>query len=754
MLKKCIYSLALLAGFCNAGDFYDVQGNYLNRDLGVPAGYTPASALTEYQKEIVTAAYGITVPGEFTLGDWKTRNAFDTEKNLNAEYYNSADLGLGRNMNCWPQPGLEGARGTGAMACYVSNHGKIGAGHEAAYQGLNCNTREDQEKTNKAFCDAIANTPDDFSKEFATVAMEYWPNDPLNKVRFFVFGSNSAIDKEDGKLVTDLKIALDNGLGHAQPGLCLSCHGGKVTVGTKVVNNKTVSTISIKDAHFLPFDTFSFEFETPEKRLAATPIFDKMNKLVHAAETSAFPAASSTVQNQQIVNFLKGSYKPKIEDANAKMVDTYTPSAFNGNDKDRSLYHTVVKPYCRGCHLASSFELKVDTVGTVCNPNDEMPHAEVTNANLLRHMEFVAYDMDRYANNTNCYTMPHLIDFQHAVPPFTFSARTKANSKINGSGYSTVLAGQDINVSLDGTTPPSSIAAHNTVEGINNHKKALRPPPHESSMFALKKSDQLNSPNITGVSFLALRDGNHGEFFDVGSTLILTNLIGDPGASLSEKSSSLFTKYTADIESVSTFKEVTILNETSVINPNAGVSQITSNWDIDDILVTYAGKQPGAVYQDFESGSFVQGISQISTFESLPGCTSDSSQRFMRVGNLIKPNSDAGRYAYHTPPQLCFGDRFTVVPENFFPPTSKVRKEITFDFVISKKIRLFGVQDINPIVQARINGTLVETPDAFHGRATSNIGARMSFLVLEDSGIDGKPIHGFAIDNIRVITEE
>jgi hypothetical protein len=740
MLKKCIYSLALLAGFCNAGDFYDVQGNYLNRDLGVNDQYDPATTLKNYQIAVVQNVYGKT-PAEFTIADWKTENKFPTDGSLlNAEYYNSADLGLGRNMNCWPQPGLKGARGKDAMACYVSNHGKIGAGHEAAFQGLNCNTAQDK----------IANTPNDFSKEFATVAMEYWPEAPKNKVRFFVFGAEA----DGGKLVTSLNIALDNGLGHEQPGLCLSCHGGEI----KTANS--ANTIDIQGAHFLPFDTFSFEFETPEKRLAATPIFDEMNKLVHAAEKATYEA--DVAENQQIFKFLTGSYTPNIEDANAKMVDTYTPPEFDPEKtekitvNDKNLYHTVAKHYCRGCHLASSHILSPsDVKDTVCNPESDMPHAEVTHANLLRHMEFVADDMDRHFQIKTCYTMPHLIDFQHAIPPFSFSAIEKG--KIVPSRYSMVLAGQDINTKLngelinEGDPVTATIDAHKPGIGINNHKRAFRFEPYYGSAVAFRKSDQPNSPAITKLSLLTLHDKNQGGLSSDGERLIAGSSIGIPGANLEGKSSALFEQYLFD-RSTRNESQI-VLNPVSRVSSSLPASQVIGNWDIDDILVTYQDQQTGATYQDFENS--IMPITRQFPVTSLADCTSDSFQRFLRVGNLIKPDSDTGRYTYHTPPQLCVGDYFVMSPTFLLPVKNVPLKEFSFDFVISKKIRVGGPY-LDPILNARLNGTLVETADAFHGRvtvlnATSSATLVMNFRVLEDSGINGKPIHGVAIDNIRAI---
>jgi hypothetical protein len=733
MFKKLSLGFILLASMYAHADIHNVQGKFLQRDLGSPNqdNYNAQTALNNYLKAIVTDTYSGETPQTFTIVDWRAVNQFNSNNVLNAEYFNSADLGLGRDMHCVAQPQLEAQRGVGAMACYVSNHGKIGGDTKSAFAGLN--------------------NPAD--PEFATVAMEFWPSSARNKVRFFVFGSeldangDGALD--GGRLVTGLNIVLDNGLGHEQPGLCLACHGGELK------NTGSSSTIDIQGGHFLPFDTFSFEYETPEKRIAAQPKFDAMNKLVHRAEKSAYSGSSPA--NRQIYQYLEGSYTPSITSLNATFVDTFTPSQFSANSNNINLYHSVVKQYCRGCHLSSSTELAPASVLLACDANYDMPHAEVTAANFRRHMEFVAHDIDRFASSSACYTMPHLVDFQHEVP--TNSLNFEGLNMFQGlsAELSSALSGGDL-YSLD-KSETLSVVTSDPVVGVNNRRSVLKGGLLDvrQAFMLTKASNPAKAPNINNVSLLMhKRDDKMGVLLvgNAGSSApLFIEFIDDRTTTANPGTNDSFVRYEKSLAGMGV-KRLEVIYTPQSIDRFAAAFQIPGTVEFDDIQITYDAKTPNAQYADFES-IFTNPPSNAAMVEHLPSCSLTSNVTGS-LGNLIKPGGDSGRYSFQTGPSLCVGDKISILigmdkPRALLRINDDTGGELSFEFAISKKIQ----EQSNIIYTARSQGTLIETSKYFTGRVKiklqPNEGYGADFLVLEDSSINGKPIHGVAIDNIRFV---
>jgi len=729
MLKHSLLLAGALLAFNASADFYDPQNTFLKRDL--PNGaYDGTTALNNYLTAVVTQSYTGETPATFTLNKWKQLNGFNASNTLNVQYFNGGDLGLGRDMNCVAQPQLEGARGTGAMACYVSNFGKIGGGAAHAFAEL--------ERSKSAT---------DPSKEFATVAMEYRPTAARNKVRFFVFDSQS----NGAKLVTGLKIALDNSNGQEQPGLCLSCHGGKLT------NPNDPNLINITGAHFLPFDPFSLEFATAEDRAASRVPFGQMNKLVYIAEKATYNQSNTPASDKQIWQFLEGSYQPSINDP-INMVDTFTPAPFNNNDADRNLYHTVTKQYCRGCHMSGEVVLDPGLMSPTCIDGD-MPHAEVNAANLRRHMEFVAYDMERYASNTNCYKMPHLIDFQTVLQPSSMMFE-KTEFDYNNLSLETLLSGGQI-FSLNGLTSQNVVTV-DPITGANNRRSVLKSKHIDSSQgFVIAKMDDFSrAPQINKVELLTHRSGSTSNTLvflaknATGNTMLVRNMLSN--ASSTPGTNDLFLKFSESINSVNAnhLKFMMISNR---LDKFGGQYQIPGSLEVDDISVSYDSKIPGAIYQDFENSMQVISSNTATVINRLADCQMPSSN-LAGIGSHIKTEGDSGRYSYHTNVNLCKGDEISLSiagsSNSLLTIPAGVSGQLMFDFKISdqiipKETPFFG--------QAALQGTLFKENGYSFGRVKLPIGGANSSVVnlravvQKDSGINSAKIHGIAIDNMRFI---
>lgn len=406
---------------------------YLARDLPEERGVAPEAVEIAYFKRVVSDVYKTkdaslaSNPGNLTLGKWKEYNGFNHPelKTLQEFYYNSADLGLARDMTCvrqWKTGGnfsdaslnqLVVQRGDRAIACYVSNRGSFGGDK---YSGV------------LAYIGGRA--------PFATVAMEYWPNlkGAGNTVRFFVFGEDDT-DPDNGKLVylannfdashnfgNATAIKLDGGDGHSQPGICLSCHGGSIS-------NDGVVT----GARFLPFDINAMEFpdrwwreflpDDLSERSEAIGRFDEMNGWIFGADQQAKPSGQP---DSTISRFLKDTYG---DGALGAVVTNPGGLTFDGDAvpasfvNDQAMYKNVARPFCQSCHIASSelsgslFRSNQIALNYICdaaNSGRVMPHAEVNERNLQRHAGFVRqHILD--ATGMYCGDLETLVDFYHSA---------------------------------------------------------------------------------------------------------------------------------------------------------------------------------------------------------------------------------------------------------------------------------------------------------------------------------------------------
>lgn len=316
----------------------------------MPMGYEflgkKATALSEAQEYYAEVNAG---PGTLrrTLAGWKIATGFSgaggiavPNNEIVTRYYNAGDLGLGRQMHCRRTTLGQSGNFYEGVACHVTNFG-------SATDGL-----ADQAT---AVDQAIANdTPG------ATVTMEYDPQASHDLVRFYVYGA-------DGSILPDLQ--LDTQSAKAVPGVCLACHGGNYDPNTNRVTN----------AQFLPFDVDSFTYSTQAAHTlsAQQEKFRELNEMVR----------QTTAANSPVRGLIDGWYGNHVS-TNGTLPDVdYTPSGWD-TAQDRPIYHLVVRPYCRTCHVAMSgalaftsaadFALLEEPIKYDACQSKAMPHAEVT----------------------------------------------------------------------------------------------------------------------------------------------------------------------------------------------------------------------------------------------------------------------------------------------------------------------------------------------------------------------------------------
>lgn len=730
MKKKYVIGL-LLGGFLShplMADIYSPQTTYLQRALPENLSVDPAVTERAYLKKVVLDAGYVANEASistFTFNQWKQKNGFlasvNSSTKASAKYFNSADLGLGRDMNCVDQvgnPDVQPARPNG-VACYVSNHGKIGGNSVDGLAALN-------------------NTSD---IEFATVAMEYRPDAVENKVRFFVFNSSSTANLGDGTIIQNIgaganfsKIKLDSGSGHSQPGVCLACHGGSINSAGVVTN-----------AHFLPFDTFSLEFESQTKRTLAQAEFDKMNRWVYRAEKAAYGNSSVSAQ-KQILNFLAGSYTPAPGtgqiSASAVMNDNFIDRNFspltNGvanADLDKA-YSAVVKPFCRGCHMASNLELSSSSLNYACLPSAGMPHAEVTDRNLLRHHEFVQPILKKVLPGSGCDHVFNLIDF----------------SEGGGISYKYLRGGYEYSpafkVDVSKATPASN-STNRTLQGTGTYdvlhsRNVARSPYGEklvSLSFAYSLPDSVNdhlyvAPYGTPLS----GDG------------LVTKTTNDPIIA-----GTVFKKHVAtfDLSGATGTYDVELSLSSGNGNPlkPIEVDDILTEWTVDPNVNVLRADFDDKTFGDFE-GKVSDSITGVnSTCQTKR--TSLNDVLAFSINQSAKVKGNPGRYSLTTNKILCAGETVW----KFFSlngPANKVSK-VTFD--VTKfgggTPRIFyssgpngaagGVVDVIPSV----NGATVA-----NGYVEFDIAANAYFgiLYVPGSGTATAPDAGYSIDNLAVYT--
>jgi hypothetical protein len=321
-----------------------------------------------------------------TLTAWKQANGFPAtgHPDAHAIYGNLGDLRIARDMNC--------VQSNGNVACYVTNYDPSpydpnnqndhtsfdwsGGGtftstvhtwdfpllYSSVWEAAGIKPSEDEPGP------GIALVP------FATVAMVYnaavaASNNPANAVTFYTFVRNDLITLP----------ALDGEGPKSNPRMCMACHGGTYDV----------STHSASGASFLPFDVYFFKhisnpgFTLDDQQDA----YRKLNGLV-----------KTTNATQSIKDFIDGTYPDGVANEGSLAVDGYVPPGWLGQEK---LYNSVVRQYCRMCHLSSrtpftTFQqfqsLAQDIEQKVCDSKD-MPNAQVPFAVFWVHDQIARNDL-------------------------------------------------------------------------------------------------------------------------------------------------------------------------------------------------------------------------------------------------------------------------------------------------------------------------------------------------------------------------
>jgi hypothetical protein len=254
------------------------------------------------------AYYAAIDPGNAkdTLEKWIHENGFGSPDGTEAQavYFNSFDLGFGRNMRMRQDPQR--------IAFYVTNHDTV----DEAWQ--------------------------DPGNPLATVAMEFSPH-PLGGsarpyVKFYAFD-------RDGYRIT--KIDLDGRGEKYIPGMCIVCHGGKPQPLQSGVYPQQGRT----GARFIPFDLDTFGYTTRSASLtrsAQGTAFKAFNRAVrdhlNRLETDMYEFQSPNLGAARTV--IEGWYGGSA--LTGDFDGSSTPSGWTGN---LSLYHDVFAQSCRNCHL-------------------------------------------------------------------------------------------------------------------------------------------------------------------------------------------------------------------------------------------------------------------------------------------------------------------------------------------------------------------------------------------------------------------
>jgi hypothetical protein len=301
-------------------------------------GLAPASPSTTQYWEAVNAldSSGNPTLPRSTLSGWQQTNGLgqgaggtNSPGEVEAIYFNTADLQFGRDMHCLQGPGTPP---DAKLACYVTNYGQNQLPQGDPQTGI----------TNA----------EGYSHPIATVAMEYNPTNAHNVVSFYAY-------KADGSLLPAPELDTQVTTVKPIPQICMACHGGQIT-----------NTSDVDNANFIAFDVYSFLYDSntypassPNYPYATTPpggnpaygsvtsnqeeTFRKLNAMVLATNSN------SADPNQPIINLINGWYSGcgGVNNPGCTVTDTYAPPPPSpGWAGHVALYQTIPRVYCRSCH--------------------------------------------------------------------------------------------------------------------------------------------------------------------------------------------------------------------------------------------------------------------------------------------------------------------------------------------------------------------------------------------------------------------
>jgi hypothetical protein len=323
-----------------------------------------------YYNQTGLGSNGSTGPGTVganmkRLSDFLARYGFGSNE-AKAYYYNRGDLGIGREMHCVDRMAIDGQ-----IACYVKNFFGGDGSTEFGF-GMSSN---------------IAFDNMDAGNAFATVAMVYRRDAPAkDRVYFVVYDGNGVISstaaldrhglnyllefQKNGR-TPDPAVFGANGVNFNNhiPTNCINCHGGKYDPATN----------SVTEALFLPFDLDQFEFQDAagKRRTEQLDAFARLNSMVRkVALGSGAPQIADQIDGWHS-NLATGSevLRPVFNSG-------YVPIGWTQTASDTALYKSVIRPYCRNCHVANSpnfsteaefFRHALKSYSNVCGY--QMPHA-------------------------------------------------------------------------------------------------------------------------------------------------------------------------------------------------------------------------------------------------------------------------------------------------------------------------------------------------------------------------------------------
>jgi hypothetical protein len=298
-------------------------------------------------------------PGESpaTLDSWKDAFGFPARdegeslaeyraRNKVVVYYNSNELGLGRELGC-----VQFADGTDAagapltgVACYVTNYGAV-------------------------FGDAVGSTKlaIEGTTPRNTVCIAHRPSLPAGyQVQFYVFGKTG--QRQDWA-------QLDTLGARPQPHVCMNCHGGSYD------SEKHLA----KDARFLPLDPnfVAFAGEGTAGGHGVTRAGQE-----EAIRFNNALAARTPLTARQVEAF-GGLYDQRIDATGTLARTDFVPAGWSKDATAREIYGQVVRPFCGTCHLAtqeagaSIFDSADQFRGPLatlylCNTGMAMPNAQAT----------------------------------------------------------------------------------------------------------------------------------------------------------------------------------------------------------------------------------------------------------------------------------------------------------------------------------------------------------------------------------------
>src|SRR6267142_3460457 len=327
-----------------------------------------------------------------TLYEWTNTYLFGRETTI---YANLGDLRIGRFMQC-SQTGQN-------VACSVTNYGP--PPFDTAHNKRNCDWAGcdlrgvpfyDFPQIDQAILGAIEAEADYFDPDlhpFATVAMTFTASSGgttgANDVKFYAFD-------QDGNLL--LNPALDGEGPKTNPRMCMACHGGTYDP----------STHSVTGASFLPFDVFYFRFFNKALGSIGSDLYNvsAFSNLNDEQESLRRQNAivKATNQTPAIKEVIDGMYPDGVGNRDSLAVDGFVPNGWSGHE---NLYNSVVRQYCRTCHLASSTDFATyqkfkdsarSIENLVCETHD-MPHAEVPYALFWLKDKLAQNDLREFLRN-------------------------------------------------------------------------------------------------------------------------------------------------------------------------------------------------------------------------------------------------------------------------------------------------------------------------------------------------------------------